>query len=171
MTTLCSVARQYGLIVVLALLPSSGARAQSSGIHFNAAFDLSVDCDQPKELHAAVVHGEGVGAINPDKTGTADLTISAITTSTIHFDARLGAAQPAPGGSAAISLIGGNRLRLIWDLPNNQVVTVIAVAGQSCTVSVDYKLKYGNRQYSLFDGQSFYFCKKPQLLRSTCSVQ
>ena len=78
-----------------------------SGIHFDASFDLSVDCDQPKELRDIPVHGHGTGVVNADKTSSADLTISAITSSDIHFEgSHLGVPQPAPGGTGTISLIG-----------------------------------------------------------------
>ena len=159
-------------VAALAAIPPSEANAQTRSVQFDLAFDLSIDCDQPKEFHDIPVRGEGSGVLNSDKTASADLKISTMAGSSIHFDASLGGApRPAPGGSSILNVMGRDRLRLIWDLPTNQIITTIAVRGQNCTAAVDFKLKYGNHTYSMFDGQSFYFCKKPRLLGSSCTVK
>ena len=160
------------LVATLTAMPTSEAKAQAGGVHFKVAFDLSVDCDQPTELHGIPARGEASGVLNTDRTASADLTLTAISTSVIYFDTSLGGApRPAPGGSSIINVVGRNRLRLTWDLPNNQIIATIDVIGHTCAALLDFKLKYGNRMYSMFNGQNFYFCQKPHLLGSSCTVQ
>jgi hypothetical protein len=153
--------------ITLWLVLPSDALAQ---IRFHGGFDAVVDCDRPIAVRNFTVHGDASGVLNADKTASADLMVRTLTASQIHFDGRLGRTLPAPGGSAQAIVVGRNHLRLIWNLPNNQFITNIVIAGKSCTASVDTKLRRGAREYSLFDGSSFYYCGRPRVVRTTCNV-
>jgi hypothetical protein len=154
-------------MMVLWLALPSDALAQ---IRFRGGFDAVVDCERPLAVKNFTVHGDASGVLNPDKTASADLIVRTLMASQIHFDGRLGRTVPAPGGSAQALVVGKNHLRLIWNLPNNQLITNIVISGKSCTASVDTKLLRGAREYSLFDGSSFYYCGRPHVIRTTCNV-
>lgn len=158
------------LTIILGLTFSSGVLAQ--GVHLQFGFSAGVDCDQPLQFRNLIITGDGTGVLNTDRSASADLNIKEfIFTNRLHFDARLGsAAQPAPGGSAQVRVGGRNRLLLIWNLPNNQLTADIAVNGHSCTMKVDTRLKPGMKQYSLYDGSRFYFCGRPRVEQTSCSV-
>jgi hypothetical protein len=164
------LARQ-SISTAFVLLCTVYAHAEGASVHVNASFDLSVNCDQPKQLSDVPVHGDIKGVLNSDRTGAIDLTLAAITTNTIHFDGKLGGKpQSVPGGTATLHILSGNRLQGIWGLPNDNIIATITVTGQTCEAGLDFKLKYGNKQYSLFDGANFYFCSRPKLVQKTCSV-
>jgi hypothetical protein len=146
--------------------------ASAAAINFQIGYQLLVDCDQPQKVQNVPVRGEGTGVLNSDRTGSVDMTITALTSNTIHFDGKLGGRKsPAPGGTASIRILSGNRLQTIWELPTNKVIGTVAITGQGCTSTVDFKLKGGNTQYSLFDGQQFFFCSKPRLVSSDCALK
>jgi hypothetical protein len=156
---------------ILLLGPMSHAHAQGAGINFKLDFDAMVDCTQPIAARNLTVHGSGTGVLNLDKSGSADLNLSGAVSSTIHFEGRLGqGAAPAPGGSAQFRVVGRNRLRLTWDLPNNQLSTVIAISGRGCSAVVDSRLKPGRAQYTLYDGSTYHYCGRPAISHASCSV-
>ncbi len=131
-----------------------------------------VDCDRPIQVRNFALNGQGTGVLNADRTAAADLTVTAFLIGVrIHFDGRLGAPpQGAPGGSSQVRVAGKNRLHLAWFLPNNQLTTDISVKGQSCSATVDSRLKPGMREYTLFDGTNYHYCARPRVTGTTCSV-
>ncbi len=158
------------LIVVVALLSANAALAQSRGIQFKGSFDAVVDCDQPLIVRDFKIHGEAAGVINPDRTGSADLEITALFPERMHLDGRLGHWTTVPGGTGRMQITGHNRLRLIWNLPNNLLITDIAILRESCRANLTSQLKRGKTQYSLFHGNSYYYCSKPRVVATTCQV-
>jgi hypothetical protein len=150
----------------------SDARAQGAGIHFKIDFDLMVDCTRPIAVRNFIVHGSGTGVLNQDKSGSADLGLNAgPLASSVHFEGRLGrGATAAPGGSAQVHVVGRNRLRLTWDLPNNQLDATIAISGQGCSASINSRLKPGRTEYTLYDGSTYHYCGRPVGVRASCSV-
>jgi hypothetical protein len=161
------------LIAVTAIVAAmSGSRAsgQSAGIHFKGTFDAVVDCSEPLAVRDLTVHGIANGVINADKTGSADLTVIALFPDTIHFDARLGRWTTVPGGTGRMQITAHNRLRLVWSLPNNLLITDIAISRGGCRATLSTQLKHGQRQYSLYHGNSFYYCNKPRVVSTTCEV-
>jgi hypothetical protein len=166
-------ARIIGVALMVACCTTAtGASAETSGIHFDIEFRMSVDCDQPKQVSDVPVNGSGSGVLNLDKTGSLDLTLTALTTSTLHFEAKLGSqASPAPGGTTIMRILSGNRLQAIWELPTDQVIATVLVSNRGCRAAVDFKLTHGNTQYSMFDGQNFYFCSRPRLIDTSCSLK
>jgi hypothetical protein len=161
------------LILIVALTFSTEAMAQKSSVNFKISFAGQVDCDQPFRMQNVPIRGDGTGVLNQDGSITADVTQTAfILSTTIHFAGRLGAPPtPAPGGTAQARVAGRNNLRLIWNLPNNQLIVHIAVQGQSCSARFEPKLFPGKSQYTLFDGRVYHYCGRPRVEQSSCQVQ
>src|SRR6185312_2091137 len=119
----------------LACLPAA-AMAQGGTVNFRINFSGTVDCESPIAMSNIPISGEGTGQINTDGSASADVTQTAFVLSTrIHFEGKLGRPTEAPGGTAVARVSGKNSLRLMWNLPNNQLVVNIAVRGQSCSAS------------------------------------
>jgi hypothetical protein len=162
-----------GTLVAVALTFATDGVAQSSSVNFRISFAGQVDCDSPFPIRNVPIRGDGTGVLNADGSATAELTQTAfVLSTTIRFDGRLGAPPTsAPGGTAQLRVAGRNALRLIWQLPNNQLITHIAVKGQSCTARFEAKLNPGKRQYTLFDGNIYHYCGRPRVETSSCDVR
>lgn len=157
--------------VILGLSSATGAMAQSS-VNFRINFSGTVDCQSPIAMNNVPISGEGTGQINADGSASADVTQTAFVLSTrIHFEGKLGRPTEAPGGTAITRVSGKNSLRLMWNLPNNQLVVNIAVHGQSCSASFSANLKPGKTQYTLFDGNIYHYCSRPRVASTSCQVQ
>jgi len=156
----------HHVILVLALVFSSDALAQAK---FRIGFAGQVDCDKPSAVKNVPVRMEGNGVLNPDGSASADVTLTAfVLSSTIHFLGRLGAPPAsAPGGTSQVRVAGRDRLRLIWNLPNNQFVVNIQVKGQSCSAQLQPILKPGKTQYTFFDGRTYHYCGRPRIAQSS----
>lgn len=151
---------------------SSTAMAQGGAVNFQIAFTGHVDCHRPFAISGVPISGSGTGTMTTDGNVTADITETAfVLSSRIHFDGRLGArANPAPGGTAQVRVAGKNRLLLIWNLPNNQMVVGVTVNGTSCSASFAANLKPGKTEYTLFDGNIYHYCGRPTAETSSCQV-
>ncbi|MBI5261354.1 MAG: hypothetical protein HY852_05990 [Bradyrhizobium sp.] len=113
------------------------------------------------------------GVLNGDGSANADLTFSGFGLSAVvHFDARLGrGSQPAPGGSSQLRVLNPHALRGIWSLPNNDLMIDINTSGSSCSASIRVALKRGHREYTLWNGNKFYYCSAVRVLQTSCSAQ
>jgi hypothetical protein len=151
---------------------SSAAMAQGGAVNFQIAFTGHVDCHRPFAISGVPISGSGTGTMTTDGNVTADLTETAFVLSTrIHFEGRLGArANPAPGGTAQVRVAGKNRLLLIWNLPNNQMIVGVTVHGSSCSATFEPRLKPGMSEYTLFDGNIYHYCGRPSAETSSCQV-
>lgn len=167
----CKLTR-YG-VLVLGLIFSTGAMAQSSSVNFHVHFSGRVDCTSPLSIRDVPISGDGTGQLNTDGSASADITETAfILSTTIHFAGRLGAAPTAaPGGSAQVRVAGKHSLLLIWNLPNNQLVTRISVAGHSCSAGFEARLMPGKHEYTLFDGSIYHYCDRPRVEQTSCEVR
>jgi hypothetical protein len=142
--------------------------ANRSQLNFEAAFEMAVDCDHPAQVRNFHVSGRGAGVLRVDRSASVDLEITSLITNTIHFEGRLGGApRPAPGGTSQLHVVGTNRLRLIWNLPNNQPISDLVFSRNGCSATPAMKLKPGMCEYSLFDGNGFYYCARPRVLRTS----
>jgi hypothetical protein len=159
--------------MALVLSLSSAAIAQTGSAHFQAKFELTFDCERPLLVRNHPIHAVFTAVLNTDKSASADLALTGlIFTNRVHFDARLGAtSQPAPGGTSQLRVISSNRLRGVWDLPNNQLVLDIIAVKSSCSTALNIKLKPGKTEYSMFDGHTFFYCSAYHLLGSDCQAQ
>ncbi|MBI3702245.1 MAG: hypothetical protein HY242_17625 [Afipia sp.] len=159
---------------IVLLVSSIPAGAQSGTINLRSTMKLSFDCETPWNVKNYGVTGRFNAALNSDKTATADLKISGFfLNGDVHFDARLGrGAMPAPGGTSQLRVIGPNRLRGVWSLPNNDfILDVVATSNNTCAVNLALKLKPGKKQYSMFGGQKFYYCSAARIVSTTCAAQ
>lgn len=161
----CSIA-----LATLAL-PQQAA-AQAGTVKLRSIMNMSFDCEDPWRVTNYGVTGNFTATLNPDSTATADLKISGFfLDGDVHFDARLGRASPAPGGTSQLRVTGRNRLRGVWSLPNNNMSIDITVSGQTCNVNLTVQLKPGKRQYTMFGGQKFYYCSAARVVSTSCAIQ
>jgi hypothetical protein len=161
------------IMAVLALALPTAAVAQRGSAHLNASFQMTFDCERPFTVRNHPIRAEFVAVLNADKSATADLAIQGILlTNHVHFDARLGGRpQPGPGGTTTqLRVVSSSRLRAVWDLPNNQIILDISTGRASCSVSPQFRLKPGRREYTMFDGHRFHYCSNKRLISTTCQV-
>lgn len=169
----CRLPLILALAFFLGLMSSATAVAQSSSVNFQVSTSGRLDCESPIQLKNIPIGVRITGALNTDGNGTADLTETAfILSTTIHFEGRLGARPAAaPGGTTQVRVSGPRSLMLTWNLPNNQFIVHIMVSGQSCSASIDARLKPGKSQYTIFDGSIFHYCGRPRFEGTSCQVQ
>ena len=161
------------LLILLAILAMPApAIAQAGSAHMRSTMDLVFDCEEPLKVTNYKVQATFVATLNTDKTAEADLRISGFMLgSDVHFDARLGrSVLSAPGGTAQLHVVGPNKLRGIWSLPNNDLVLDISANGKSCAVALALRLKRGKSQLSMFSGSKFYYCSAGHVVRTTCNA-
>ena len=157
----------------LAALTPDVAQGAPASTRLHSDIQLSFDCQRPWNVRNYGARATFEAVLNGDGTATADLTLSGFAlASTVHFDARLGrGSRPAPGGSAQLRVVSSSALRGIWSLPNNNLVIDIATSGTSCSVAVSFALKPGQKEYSLWGGNKFYYCSTARVLQTTCSAR
>ena len=158
-------------VLALGLTFSTAAMAESGSVNFQIAFSGHVDCYRPFAMNGIPISGSGTGSLNSDGSGSADITETAFILSTqIHFDGRLGRSTPAPGGTAQARVGGQHRLLFIWNLPNNQLVVTVSVAGRTCHANFAANLKPGKTEYTLFDGNIYHYCGRPVPVSASCQI-
>jgi hypothetical protein len=163
--------RILGVLALVAVFsPSNGAVAQTTSAGGKANFDLQFDCERPFLVRNHPIHAVITALLNADKSASADLAITGkFLTNRVHFDARLGAtSQAAPGGTSSLRVIGSNHLRAIWSLPNNQLIVDIVTGRRSCSAVLSIKLKPGMHEFTMFDGNQFYYCSRQRVLQTSC---
>lgn len=160
-------------VFVFVALGSGSAMAQAGSVRIQSGFDLAFDCHRPFNVKNHPIRARFKAVLNSDKSASADLALSGIfTTNTVHFDVRLGrSSQSAPQGTAQLRVVAANRLRAIWDLPNNQLTLDVVTSGNTCTSLLAIKLKPGKTEYALYGGNRYYYCTNFRLLRSSCNVE
>jgi hypothetical protein len=158
---------------LLSLTLSQQAVADSGSVTMRSTIKLRFDCETPMRVTNYGVTARFDATLNTDSTAFADLKISGFFLSgNVHFDARLGRrASPAPGGTSQLQVLGRDRLRGIWSLPNNDMILDITAHGNSCAVNLALKLKPGKKEYSLFSGSKFYYCSAARLIETTCEAK
>jgi hypothetical protein len=171
MATCRRFARYAAIIPMLAA--SNVAVAQTGSAHLRAGFELIYDCERPISAHNFPVHAQLTAVLNTDRSATADLEIAAVLSTTVHFEAHLGGGpRPAPGGTTTqLHVMSRDRLQAKWDLPNNQFILDIVASGRSCSVKLSNRLKPGKREYSLLNGDNYYYCSKERLLKTSCEAE
>ncbi len=157
----------------IALMMSGVATAQAQSIQFTVRFEGRLDCYQPSWIKNVPISADFVGVLNPDGSASAQMkqTAARVLSSTVNFEGSLGGTpMSAPGGTSEIRVAGKRSLRLTWNLPNNQIITQITVAGQSCSASFESKLRPGQSQHTLYARSKFYYCDSPRIMKTTCRV-
>jgi len=147
--------------------------AQAGSSSMKSRLDLSFDCENPVHVTNYAVRGDFSAVLHPDRSASADLSISGfMLSSSVHFEAKLGGGKrPAPGGTAQLRVLSRNSLRAIWGLPNNDLIADVTANGRSCTVTLTLKLKPGQREYSMWGGSKYYYCSAARVIRTSCEAQ
>jgi hypothetical protein len=158
--------------IALSLLFSGSAIAQSGSVTFVSDMNLSFDCEDPWQVKDYPVRAKLTGILN-GKSASADLVISGfMLDANVHFDARLGSGSlPAPGGTTQLRVLGRDRLRGVWSLPNNDLAVDFLVSGQSCSTVLTMRLKPGKAKYSMYSGSKFYYCSAARVINTTCEAK
>lgn len=147
--------------------------AQSGGVNLRATMQLQFDCENPWKVKNYGVRATLTGVLNTDRSATADLAITGFFLNTnVHFDTRLGrGSMAAPGGSSQLRVLGSNKLRGIWSLPNNDLILDMTMTGQACQSHLTLRLKPGKTQYSMYGGTKFYYCSAARVISTSCTVK
>jgi hypothetical protein len=154
----------------MSLLLSGELPCSAASVHFKGDSDLQFDCERPIHVREHAIHVDYTAALNSDKTAVADFAIIGIFTDKVHFDMKLGGSVNGPNGATIARVMAQNRLRVIWDLPNNQLVLDLTVAGRSCSANLSINLKRGKQEYTVSDGYQMYYCSSQKVLRTSCEV-
>jgi hypothetical protein len=155
-------------LVALALTMPLSSEAAEPQFRARFSYDAIANCENP-HIRNFPVHGEGTGVLSADRSAT--LEMGSNVERKVRYRATLGAAPTAaPAGSTAIRVVGRHTLRTTRDYPNNIVVLNIAVRGNSCTMTVENKLKPGKRIYTFYNGSDLSYCARPQIVRTKCAA-
>jgi hypothetical protein len=155
-------------LVALALTMPLSSEAAEPQFRARFSYDAIANCENP-HIRNFPVHGEGTGVLSADRSAT--LEMGSNVERKVRYRATLGAAPTAaPAGSTAIRVVGRHTLRTIRDYPNNIVVLNIAVRGNSCTMTVENKLKPGKRIYTFYNGSDLSYCARPKIIQTECAA-
>ena len=146
--------------------------AQSGAIKFRSGMNLAFDCETPWKVKDYAVRAKLTGVLNADRSASADLAINGFMLNTnVHFDARLGrSVLPAPGGTSQLRVLSRDRIRAVWNLPNNDLILDFVASGRSCSAVLTMRLKPGKTQYSMYSGSKFYYCSVARVLNTDCEA-
>lgn len=160
-------------IALLLVLSFGPAAAQTGSVNLRAAMQLQFDCENPWKVKNYGVRATLTGVLNADKSATADLAINGFfLNTTVHFDTRLGrGSMAAPGGTSQLRVLGSNKLRGVWSLPNNDLILDLTMAGQSCQSHLTLRLKPGKKEYSMYGGTKFYYCSAARVISTSCTAK
>ena len=157
------------LVASVLTIPVSSEAAGPSVLRVKFNYDGIANCEQPL-IRNFPIHGEGTGSLSVDRT--ARLDIDATGSGREEYQGTLGGAPTeAPGGSAALRVVGRHTLRVIRDFPNNTLVINITVRGNGCSMMIENRLKRGARQYTFYNASgAAAYCSRPQITRTECSA-
>ena len=158
------------LLTTIGLLLCSELPCSATSVHFKGDSDLQFDCERPLHVRGHAIHVDYTADLNSDRTAVADFAIIGVFTDKVHFDMKLGGSVNGPNGATSLRVMAANRLRLIWDLPNNQLILDLTVAGRSCSANLSINLKTGKQEYSVSDGYQMYYCSSQKVLRTSCEI-
>ena len=149
-------------ISVLAIPASSDA----AGLRGRFSVDGITSCDNPP-IRNFPVHIEGTAELLTNKS--ASLQLDSTIEGRVNLNATLGGRPTeAPGGSASLHVAGRHTLKAVRDYPNNQMIVLLTVIGNSCTMKVENRLKPGKRQYTFYTSAGYAYCAKPTVTRAEC---
>lgn len=148
------------------LLPAS-CFAAGHEIRAKFVYDGVADCENPA-VKDFPIHTEGTGTLTVDRH--ASLDVSSTVAGHEHYETTLGGKPAeAEAGSASLRVLGKRHLQAIRSYPNNILVADIIVNGNSCSLTVDNRLKPGKRQYTFttrFGGLAY--CGRPRVTHTSC---
>ena len=154
-------------LAAAALMTPVSSHAAGDVLRAKFHFEGLATCINPP-VQNFPIHGDGTGVLSADRSARLDMDSNS--EGKVTLNAKLGAApMEAPGGSASIRVAGRHSLRMIRDYPNNIIVINMTVRGNSCTMTLENRLKPGKHQYTFYNGSGFSYCERPQITRSECS--
>ena len=149
-------------ISMLAMPVSSDA----AGLRGRFSVDGIANCQNPP-ISNFPLRAEGTAELSADRN--ASLQMSSNVEGQVNLNARLGGRpQEAPGGSASLHVAGRHTLKAVRDYPNNTMVVLLTIIGNSCTMKVENRLKPGKRQYTFYTSVGYAYCAKPVVTRAEC---
>ena len=154
------------LAILIMTLPVSG-NAAGTVVRARFSFDALATCTQPA-VQNYPVHAEGSGTLSTDRTATLDMSSNIQGKET--YTAKLGA-RPAEalGGSASLRVVNQHTLRAVREYPNNLIIATMTVIGNSCSLSIENRLKPGKREYTFLGNGGVAHCSKPRLTHAECT--
>lgn len=149
----------------LLLLPAASDAAGPS-IRARFSFDGLATCQQPP-IQNFPIHGNGTGVLSTDRTAKLDVTSTG--EGHVKYETKLGPrASAAPEGSASLRVIGRHALRAVREYPNNYIIVNLTVVGNTCSITMENRLKPGKHQYTFHNGSGLAYCSKPVFTHTTC---
>jgi hypothetical protein len=131
------------------------------------SYDGIANCQRPN-IRNYPIHGEGTGKLSTDRNASLDIRSNVSGWET--YNVKLGApASVAREGSASLRVLSRKSLRAVRDYPNNVVVVDLRVAGTSCTIKIENRLKPGKRQYTFTTPMGLAYCDKPRITKTSCT--
>lgn len=150
-------------ISMLALPATSDAAGALRG---RFSVDGIANCDNPP-IKNFPLHAEGTAELSTDRS--ASLQMDSNVEGRLNLNARLGGRPTeAPGGSASLHVAGRHTLKAVRDYQNNQMIVLLTIIGNSCTMKVENRLKPGKRQYTFTTSVGLAYCAKPTVTRAEC---
>jgi len=166
---------RYSVCVALSFvtMASAIAHAQSGKLTARIAYAGLVDCDQPRQVKDHPFSGDGTMILSQDRSASLDMRMRGhLSSSLLKINTTLGNRPAlAPGGTALLHVVSSNELQAVWTLPNNQVIVNMKASANACTLNIQFRLRGGARQYTIYDERGFYFCGKPRITSLSCSLR
>ncbi len=154
-------------VSIMMMIPVS-AESAGKAIRGKFSFDGIANCENPP-VQNFPVHTEGTAVLSTDRNASLDMNSNS--EGRVQLNAKLGGRPTeAPGGSASVSVAGRHTLRAIRDYPNNYTVVNLTIIGNSCSMTIENRLKPGKRQYTFYTSVGIAYCSKPQITRTECSA-
>lgn len=151
------------LAISMLAMPTSG---DAAGLRGRFSVDGIANCDNPP-IRNFPLHAEGTAELSTNRS--ANLQMDSNVEGRIALNATLGGRPTeAPGGSASLHVAGRHTLKAVRDYPNNQMIVLLTIIGNSCTMKVDNRLKPGKRQYTFMTSAGLAYCSKPIVTRAEC---
>jgi hypothetical protein len=157
------------LVASVLTIPVSSEAAGPSVLRVKFNYDGIANCEQPL-IRNFPIHGDGTGSLSVDRTARVDVNIAG--SEREEYQGTLGGAPTAaPGGYAALRVVGRRTLRVIRDFPNNTLVINITVRGNGCSMMIENRLKRGARQYTFYSASgTVAYCSRLQIVRTECEA-
>ena len=155
------------LAISTMMIPFS-AESAGKAIRGKFSFDEIANCENPP-IQNFPVHTEGTAVLSTDRNASIDM--NSTSEGRVQMNGKLGGRPTeAPGGSASLSVAGRHTLRAIREYPNNYTVVNLTVIGNSCSMTIENRLKPGKRQYTFHTSVGLAYCSKPHITRAECSA-
>jgi hypothetical protein len=145
---------------------ATSASSDAAGLRGRFSVDGIANCDNPP-IRNFPLHAEGTAELSANRA--ASLQMDSNVEGRVNLNATLGGRpQEAPGGAASLHVAGRHTLKAVRDYPNNQMIVMLTIVGNSCSMKVENRLKPGRRQYTFTTTMGLAYCSKPIVTRAEC---